>query len=38
VMKAGSVALIPGGTPHGCRAITACRLVDAFTPARDDYR
>jgi quercetin dioxygenase-like cupin family protein len=38
VMKAGSVALIPGGTPHGCRAITASRLVDAFTPARDDYR
>jgi quercetin dioxygenase-like cupin family protein len=38
VLKAGAVALIPGGTLHGCRGITACRLIDAFTPARDDYR
>src|SRR3954469_22379778 len=38
VMRAGMVALIPGGTPHGCRALTACRLVDAFTPVREDYR
>ena len=38
VMKPGTCALIPGGTPHGCRAITACRLVDAFTPVREDYR
>ncbi len=38
VMKPGAVALIPGGTPHGCRALTACRLLDAFTPVREDYR
>jgi quercetin dioxygenase-like cupin family protein len=38
VMKAGTVAIIPGGTPHGCRAVTACRLIDAFTPMREDYR
>jgi quercetin dioxygenase-like cupin family protein len=38
VMHPGTVAIIPGGTPHGCRAITACRLVDVFTPVREDYR
>jgi len=24
--------VIPGNTPHGGRAVTACKLVDAFTP------
>jgi quercetin dioxygenase-like cupin family protein len=38
LMEAGAVALIPGGIPHGCRAISACRLIDAFTPVREDYR
>jgi quercetin dioxygenase-like cupin family protein len=38
VMHPGMVALIPGGTLHGCRALTACRLVDVFTPMREDYR
>lgn len=34
----GQVAIIPGGTPHSGRAVTACRLLDAFQPAREDYR
>jgi quercetin dioxygenase-like cupin family protein len=34
----GSVALIPGGVPHGGRTRTFCRVVDVFAPARDDYR
>jgi quercetin dioxygenase-like cupin family protein len=38
VLNPGAVALIPGGVPHGCRAISACRLIDAFTPVREDYR
>ncbi len=38
VMSAGDCAVIPGGTKHGCRALTACKLLDAFSPARDDYR
>ena len=37
-MNAGDCAVIPGGTPHGCRTLTACRLLDTFSPARDDYR
>jgi len=38
ILNAGECALIPGGAAHGCRAITACRLLDVFTPVREDYR
>jgi len=34
----GRVFVIPGGAPHTGRALTACRVLDAFAPARDDYR
>ena len=34
----GQVAVIPGDVPHSGQAITSCRLLDAFQPARDDYR
>jgi quercetin dioxygenase-like cupin family protein len=38
LLEAGMVAVIPGGVRHSGRAITPCRLVDAFHPARDDYK
>ena len=38
VLTPGQVAVIPGHVPHSGRAVTACRLLDAFQPARDDYR
>lgn len=38
VLVPGQVAVIPGDVPHGGRAITACRLLDAFQPAREDYQ
>ena len=34
----GQVFVIPSGARHSGRAITACRVLDAFAPARDDYR
>ena len=37
-MKPGDIAVIPGGVPHGGRTISACRVIDVFAPARDDYR
>ncbi|MBL9214244.1 MAG: cupin domain-containing protein [Opitutaceae bacterium] len=38
VLEAGMVALIPGGVSHGCKALTACRILDVFTPVREDLK
>ncbi len=37
-IEAGGSAAIPANMLHGGTAITACRIVDVFHPARDDYR
>ena len=34
----GRVFVIPPNVPHSGRAITPCRVLDVFAPARDDYR
>lgn len=31
------VAVIPSNVPHSGRAITECRMIDAFHPVREDY-
>jgi quercetin dioxygenase-like cupin family protein len=38
VMEPGACLMIPGGAPHGCRAITPCKVIDIFAPVREDYR
>ena len=38
ILEPGMVALIPSGALHGGRTITTCRVIDVFSPARDDYR
>ena len=38
VLEPGMVALIPGGATHGGRTITACKVIDIFSPIREDYR
>jgi quercetin dioxygenase-like cupin family protein len=38
LMDPGACLVIPSHQPHGCRALTACRVVDIFTPVREDYR
>ncbi len=38
VLEVGSVATIPSGVLHSGRALTRCRILDAFHPVRDDYR
>lgn len=38
VLEAGRVAVIPPNVQHEGRALTACRILDAFAPVREDYR
>jgi quercetin dioxygenase-like cupin family protein len=38
LLNAGDVFVIPGGTPHGCVAHTPCRVLDVFSPVREEYR
>lgn len=37
-MGPDDVAVIPSNVPHSGRALTACRMIDAFQPVREDYR
>jgi quercetin dioxygenase-like cupin family protein len=38
VLEAGDVLVIPGDTPHGGRAHSDCRILDVFSPVREEYR
>ena len=38
ILQPGSVAVIPPHVVHSGRAITACELLDVFTPEREDYK
>lgn len=38
VLEAGEVLVIPGGAIHGGRAHTECRILDVFSPVREEYR
>lgn len=38
VLLPGMGAFIPSNTLHGAKAVTACKVIDVFTPVREDYR
>jgi quercetin dioxygenase-like cupin family protein len=38
ILRPGSVAVIASSIPHSGKAITDCRVLDAFHPVREDYR
>ena len=38
LLTAGSVHVIPSDVPHSAFAVTDCKVIDAFAPARNDYR
>ena len=38
ILRPGQAAVIPSNVPHSAKALTACRIIDAFYPVREDYR
>jgi quercetin dioxygenase-like cupin family protein len=36
-MKPGETAYIPSHVPHSGRTITDCKLIDVFSPVREDW-
>jgi unsaturated pyranuronate lyase len=37
-LKPGMVQIIPSNTPHGASAVLDCKLIDTFSPTREDYK
>lgn len=37
-LGAGRVLIIPSHVTHSGRALTACKILDIFSPVREDYR
>ena len=38
IMSPGISVYIPANTPHSARALTLCKLIDAFLPVREDFK
>ena len=38
IVRPGKVAIIPPNAIHAGKAVTACRVLDVFSPVREDYR
>lgn len=38
VCQPGDIVLIPSFSTHSGKALTPCRLMDIFSPAREEYR
>lgn len=36
--KSGDVVIIASNTPHSGKALTPCKLMDVFSPVRDEYK
>ena len=36
-LRAGEAVIIPSNVPHSGIAITDCKLLDVFSPVREDY-
>ncbi|WP_432412488.1 cupin domain-containing protein [Rasiella sp. SM2506] len=37
IYNPGSLVIIPPNEPHCGKAITSCKILDVFSPARDDF-
>ncbi|MEA1785911.1 cupin domain-containing protein [Arenibacter sp. GZD96] len=34
----GDIVIIPPNVPHSGKALTVCKLIDVFSPVREEYR
>lgn len=37
ILSAGMVSIVPSGVRHSGKAITPCKILDVFSPVREDY-
>jgi quercetin dioxygenase-like cupin family protein len=37
ILSAGMAAFIPSWAPHSAKALSACKVIDCFTPVREDF-
>jgi quercetin dioxygenase-like cupin family protein len=37
-MAAGAVARVPSNIPHSAKAVTDCKVINIFYPAREDFK
>ena len=38
ILEPGTITLIPSHVVHSARALTNCKVVDIFSPVREDYK
>lgn len=38
LLTSGMYYVIPSNAPHSALALTDCRVIDAFSPVREDYK
>jgi len=38
ILEPGVITLIPSNVVHSARALTDCKVVDIFSPVREDYK
>jgi quercetin dioxygenase-like cupin family protein len=37
LLRAGQTAYIPSNVPHSAKTLTECKLIDVFSPPREDW-